>query len=70
MLSALCSITANEPRIDVSGGKECQNFQCTKLINSLLLLSKFMKKGNINECCDKKGENLNFTLNPPFRQYN
>ena len=56
MLSVLCSITVYEPRIDGSGGKECQNFQYTKLINSLLLLSKFMKKGNINGCCDKKGE--------------
>lgn len=53
MLSVLCSITVYEPRIDGSGGKEYKNFQYTKLINSL---SKFMKKGSINGCCDKKGE--------------
>lgn len=56
MLSVICSITVYEPRIDGSGGKEYINFQYTKLINSLLLLSKFMKKGSINGCCDKKGE--------------
>ena len=60
----------NEPRIGDSGGLENLNFQsCTYLSNSLLLFSKFMKKGNMKGCCDKKGETFNFSLKPPFRQY-
>jgi len=46
-------MTANEPRIGDSGGLESENFQFyTKLSNSLLLFSKFKKKGNIKGCCD------------------
>ena len=46
-------IAYNGPRIGDSGGLESQNFQfCTKLSNSLLLFSKFMKKGNIKGWCD------------------
>ena len=64
------SIAGNGPRIGDSGGLESENFQfCTKLSNSLLLFSKFMKKGNIKGCCEKKGETFYFSLNPPFRQY-
>ena len=49
------------PRIGDSGGLESLNFQfCTKLSNSLLLFSKFMKKGNIKGCCDKKRRNFQF----------
>src|SRR5690606_568380 len=60
----------NGPRIGDSGGIESQNFQfCTKLSNSLLLFSKFMKKGNIKGCCDKKRGTFNISFNPPFRQY-
>ena len=66
----LRSMSHNGPRIGDSGGLESQNFQtCTKLSNSLLLFSKFMKKGNIKGCCEKKGETFNFSLKPPFRQY-
>ena len=68
--TVLFIISANELRIGDSGGLESLNFQfCTKLSNSLLLFSKFMKKGNIKGCCDKKGETFNFSLKPPFRQY-
>ncbi len=50
-----------------SGGLESQNFQfCTNLSYSLLLFSKFMKKENIEGCCDKKGENSNSPLNSHF----
>ena len=57
----------NGPRIGDSGGLESLNFQfCTKLSNSLLLFSKFMKKGNIKGCCDKKGETFNLPLNRHF----
>jgi hypothetical protein len=60
----------NGLRIGDSGGLENLNFQFyTKLSNSLLLFSKFKKKGNIKGCCDKKGETFNFSLIPPFRQY-
>lgn len=46
-------ITDNGPRLCDSGGLEILNFQfCTKISNSLLLFSKFMKKGNIKCCCD------------------
>ena len=55
------NITANGPRLGDSGGLESQNFQsCTKLSNSLLLFSKFMKKGNIKGCCDKKSRDFQF----------
>ena len=55
------SIAGNGPRIGDSGGLESQNFQSyTKLSNSLLLFSKFMKKGNIKGCCDKKRRNFQF----------
>jgi hypothetical protein len=58
------------PRIGDSGGLESQNYQsCTKLSNSLLLFSKFKKKGNRKGCCDKKRRNFLFYLKPPFRQY-
>src|SRR5690606_35359897 len=66
-LSSSCrvTITAKGPRIDDSGGFESQNFQsCTKLSNSLLLFSKFMKKGNITGCCDKKKRNFQFLPYP------
>jgi len=54
-------ITANGPRIGDSGGLESLNFQFrTKLSNSLLLFSKFIKKGNIKGCCDKKRRNIKF----------
>jgi len=58
----------NGPRIGDSGGLESRDFQfCTKLSNSLLLLSKFMKKGNIKGCCDKKKEKLSISpLNRHF----
>src|SRR5690606_1926710 len=58
----------NEPRIGDSGGLENLNFQsCTYLSNSLLLFSKFMKKGNIKDCCDKKKEKLSISpLNRHF----
>ena len=63
-------LSANGQRIGDSGGLESQNFQSyTKLSNSLLLFSKFKKKGNIKGCCDKKRRNLNFSHRPPFRQY-
>ena len=55
------SIAYNEPRIGDSGGLESLNFQsCTNLSNSLLLFSKFMKKGNIKGCCDKIRRNFQF----------
>src|SRR5690606_27794185 len=58
-------ITGNGPRIGDSGGLESQNFQfCTKLSNSLLLFSKFIKKGNIKGCCDKKRGNFQFLPYP------
>lgn len=58
----------NGPRIGDSGGLESLNFHfCTKLSNSLLLFSKFMKKGNIKGCCDKKKEKLSISpLNRHF----
>src|SRR5699024_8196342 len=61
-------ILPNEPRIGDSGGLENLNFQsCTYLSNSLLLFSKFMKKGNIKDCCDKKKEKLSISpLNRHF----
>ena len=63
-------VAYNGPRIGDSGGLESENFQfCTKLSNSLLLFSKFMEKGNIKGCCEKKGETFYFSLKPPFRQY-
>ena len=70
-MDVICfKIAYNGPRIGDSGGLESENFQfCTKLSNSLLLFSKFMKKGNIKGCCEKKGETFYFSLNPPFRQY-
>ncbi|MGJ1204684.1 hypothetical protein ACR779_07955 [Sphingobacterium lactis] len=56
--------------IGEGSGLESQNFHfCTKLSNSLLLFSKFMKKGNIKSCCEKKGETFDFSLIPPFHQY-
>jgi len=62
-------LATNGPRIGDSGGLESLNFQlCTNLSNSLLLFSKFMKKGNIKGCCEKKGETFNFSLKPPFCQ--
>jgi len=61
----LVKIAHNGPRIGDSGGLESQNFQsCTKLSNSLLLFSKFMKKGNIKGCCDKKRRNFQFLSYP------
>jgi len=63
-------ITANEPRIGDSGGLESPNFLfCTNQSNSLLLFSKFMKKGNIKDCCGKNVQTFYISLNPPFRQY-
>src|SRR5690606_10569791 len=58
----------NGPRLGDSGGLENLNFQsCTYLSNSLLLFSKFMKKGNIKDCCDKKKEKLSISpLNRHF----
>ncbi|MDY3503309.1 hypothetical protein PG657_10250, partial [Riemerella anatipestifer] len=54
-------IAHNGPRLGDSGGLESQNFQsCTNLSNSLFLFSKFMKKGNIKGCCDKKRRNFQF----------
>jgi len=56
LLSALffLRVKHNGPRIGDSGGLESQYFQIsTYLCNSLLLFSKFMKKGNIKGCCDK-----------------
>jgi len=54
-------IVHNGPRIGDSGGLESQNFQFyTNLSNSHLLFSKFMKKGNIKGCCDKKRRNFQF----------
>src|SRR5690606_38482650 len=55
------SMAYNGPRIGDSGGLESRYFQfCTKLSNSLLLYSKFMKKGNIKVCCDRKRRNFQF----------
>src|SRR5699024_7516372 len=58
----------NGSRIGDSGGLENLNFQSgTYLSNSLLLFSKFMKKGNIKDCCDKKKEKLSISpLNRHF----
>jgi len=54
-------VADNGPRIGDSGGLESLNFQIsTKLSNSLLLFSKFIKKGNIKGCCDKKRRNFQF----------
>src|SRR5690606_41257402 len=54
-------IVHNGPRIGDSGGLESQNLQFyTNLSNSHLLFSKFMKKGNIKGCCDKKRRNFQF----------
>jgi hypothetical protein len=51
------SMCPNGPRIGDSGGLESQNFQFyTKLSNSLLLISKFMKKGNIKRLLRQKKE--------------
>jgi len=62
------SLAANGSRIGDSGGLENLNFQSgTYLSNSLLLFSKFMKKGNIKDCCDKKKEKLSISpLNRHF----
>ncbi|MFX1642971.1 hypothetical protein JZ906_10065, partial [Riemerella anatipestifer] len=58
---SLFKMPANGPRLGDSGGLESQNFQsCTNLSNSLFLFSKFMKKGNIKGCCDKKRRNFQF----------
>lgn len=58
----------NGPRIGDSGGLESEKFQfCTKLSNSLLLFSKFMKKGNMKGCCDKKKEKL--SISPLSRHF-
>lgn len=64
VLTMCCfAITDNGPRIGDSGGLKSRNFQFyTKLSNSLLLFSKFMKKGNIKGCCDKKRRNFQFLL--------
>jgi len=63
-------IAGNGTGIGDSGGLESLNFQsCTNLSSCLLLFSKFMKNGNIKGCCGKKGETFNFSLRPPFRQY-
>ncbi|MDN3706534.1 hypothetical protein QW060_26340 [Myroides ceti] len=60
-------MSANEPRIGDSGELKSRNFQfCTDLSNSLLLFSKFMKKGNIKGCCNKKGETFNFSFKRSF----
>ena len=61
-------LAGNGPRIGDSGGLESQNFQfSTNLSYNLLLFSKFMKKGNIKGCCDKKKEKLSISpLNRHF----
>jgi len=49
----------NGPRIGDSGGLESQNFQfCSKLSNSLLLFSKFMKKRKYKRLLRQKKEKL------------
>jgi len=55
----------NGPSIGDSGGLESIDFQfCTNLSNSLLLFSKFIKKGNIKGCYDKKRRNFQFLSFP------
>src|SRR5690606_9497771 len=66
--SVVFKVATNGPRIGDSGGLESRNFQfCTNLSNSLLLFSKFMKKGNIKGCCDKKKEKL--SISPLTRHF-
>ena len=58
----------NGPRIGDSGGLESLNFQsCTKLSNSLLLFSKFMKKRKYKRLLRQKKEKLSISpLNRHF----
>jgi len=52
-------------RVLASGGLENLNFQSfTDLSISILLFFKFMKKGNIKGCCDKKRRNSKFLPYP------
>ncbi|RQP15378.1 MAG: hypothetical protein EAS52_15290 [Parapedobacter sp.] len=62
------TLATNGPRIGDSGGLESQNFQfCTKLSNSLLLFSKFIKKRKYKRLLRQKKEKL--TISPLSRHF-